>query len=241
MTRDASVLFTGGSGLLGAAMRARRPGLRYPPRGAFDVTRPSAMRNYVEALSLSCIVHAGAFTSPPRVDADPARAIEVNVAGTAHVAALCAARKLRLIYISTDYVFRGTRGPYAEDDPVYPVNWYAWSKLGGECAARLCPGSLIIRTSFGPDEFPYEKAFYDQLTSRVSVSVFADALSRLIDSDVSGVLHVGHYEGRSVLAFAREQGAAPEQVTRFDMPFAVPYDTTLDVDRWLELNEEGRV
>ena len=36
----------------------------------------------------------------------------------------------------------------------YPVNKYAWSKLGGECAVRLYDKALIIRTSFGPDEFP---------------------------------------------------------------------------------------
>ena len=115
------------------------------------------------------VVHAAAFTSPPKVDKDPARALDVNIIGTANLVRLCMARGLRLIYISTDYVFRGDRGNYREDDSLYPVNKYAWSKLGGECAVRMYDNSLIVRTSFGPNVFPYEKAFADQWTSRESV------------------------------------------------------------------------
>ncbi len=58
-------------------------------------------------------------------------------------------------------MLKGDQGNYKETDPVYPVNKYAWSKLGGECAVRMYDKSLIIRTTFGPNVFPYQKAFVD--------------------------------------------------------------------------------
>ena len=79
----------------------------------------------------------------------------------------------RLVQISTDYVFNGEKGNYREDDPVFPVNKYAWSKLGGECAVLIYDNSLVVRTSFGPSQFPFEKAFADQWTSRESVGAIA--------------------------------------------------------------------
>lgn len=77
-----------------------------------------------------------------------------------------------------------TSGNYKETDPVYPVNKYAWSRLGGECAARLYDKALIVRTTFGPNVFPYEKAFVGQWTSRESVSVVAMMISKLIGKSI---------------------------------------------------------
>ena len=58
-----------------------------------------------------------------------------------------------LVHISTDYVFYGDRGGYAEDDPVGPVrNYYALSKLAAEAVARVARRHLVIRTSFRPRE-----------------------------------------------------------------------------------------
>ena len=101
------------------------------------------------------------------------------------------------------------RGGYREEDELHPVNKYAWSKLGGECAVRLYDRSLIVRTSFGPDVFPYERAFVDQWTSRESVSVVARKLVELVDSERTGVVHVGG---------PRRTGARIRQESRSDTP-----------------------
>jgi dTDP-4-dehydrorhamnose reductase len=138
------------------------------------------------------------------------------------------------VYISTDYVFRGDRGRYGEEDELHPVNKYAWSKLGGECAVRLYDNALIIRTSFGPDEFPYPKAFADQWTSRQNVSRAARDILRAVDSSLTGVLHIGGPR-RTVLEYAR--ALSPEKnvgsLSVKDAPFAVPADTSLDTARFL--------
>lgn len=236
-------LFTGGSGLLGRAFRQLMPGAHYPSSAECDVRDAQALERWLAGRTLATVVHAAAFTSPPKIDQDPLRAIETNIIGTANVARLCLTRGWRLVYISTDYVFRGDRGSYREDDAVHPVNRYAWSKLGGECAVRMVADSLIIRTSFGPDEFPYPKAFVDQWTSRQGVSATARQMVALIHAGATGIVHVGGPR-RTVMDYARslDPTKAIEPLSIEDVAFDVPVDTSLDTTRFRELigTDEGR-
>ncbi|MBN2137850.1 MAG: sugar nucleotide-binding protein [Sedimentisphaerales bacterium] len=238
MADKSRIIFTGGSGLLGSEFRKIRPDIDYPWWEDFNVTNLGQMRDYVKSHGCGMIVHAGAFTSPPAIDKDPLEAIEVNIIGTSNVVKLCMEFDLRLVYICTDYVFKGDKGGYKEDDPVYPVNKYAWSKLGGECAVRLYDKSLIIRTTFGPNVFPYEKAFVDQWTSRESVSVIAGMISKLIDKDIdiAGTVHVGGRR-KSVYEFAVSLDQSKEigELSINDVSFRVPVDTSLDCGRYREL------
>jgi dTDP-4-dehydrorhamnose reductase len=233
MEMPATHLFTGGGGLLGRTLRRHRPEALFPSSSEFDVTNLAQMQEWVRDRDVRTVVHAAAFTSPPKIDQDPIRALQVNIVGTTNVVRLCAGLGARLVYISTDYVFRGDKGRYREDDELYPVNKYAWSKLGGECAVRLYDNALIIRTSFGPDVFPYEKAFADQWTSRQSVSEGAHDILRAVDSDLVGVLHIGG-QRRTVLEYAR--ALSPDRVIGAlsvnDVSFAVPRDTSLDTTRF---------
>jgi len=222
------IIFTGGSGLLGSEFRKIRPDIDYPCRKDFNVTDYGQMTEYVKANGCDLLIHAAAFTSPPMIDKDPLEAIEVNIIGTANVVRLCIEFDARLIYICTDYVFRGDKGDYKEEDPVYPVNKYAWSKLAGECAARMYDRSLIIRTTFGPNVFPYENAFVDQWTSRESVSVIAGMINKLIDKDITGTVHVEFAKG---LDEAKDIG----ELSINDVDFSVPVDTSLNCDKYKEL------
>ena len=230
------IVCTGGSGLLGRELQPLLPGAHFPTHGEFDVTSYSSLESFVANKQLSTVLHAAAFTSPPKIDQDPMRALEANIVGTANVVRLAERFGLRLIYVSTDYVFRGDRGGYKEDDAVGPMNRYAWSKLGGECAVRLYDNSVIVRTSFGPNEFPYPKAFDDQYTSREGVGVFARKLVRIIDSSVKGVLHVGGPR-RSVHEYARSLDSSREigRLSIRDVSFKVPVDTSLDTSRYESL------
>ena len=230
------VIFTGECGLLGTAFKKAAPDLTYPLLEEFDILKYDQMKAYVKAHPFELMVHAAAFTSPPQIDKDPITALDVNIVGTANIVKLCAEFDARLIYICTDYVFKGDKGNYKEDDPVFPVNKYAWSKLGGECAVRLYDKSLIVRTTFGPDVFPYEKAFVDQWTSRESVSVIARKISKLIDTDVLGVMHVCG-KRKTVFEFAKRLDPSKEigELSVNDVNFVVPRDTSLNCERYNEL------
>ncbi len=222
--------------MLGSEFRKIRPDIDYPWWEDFNVTNYNQMKEYVRSKGCRLIIHAAAFTSPPLIDKDPLQAIEVNIIGTSNVVKLCMEFDLRLIYICTDYVFKGDKGDYKEDDPVYPVNKYAWSKLGGECAVRMYNKSLIIRTTFGPNVFPYEKAFVDQWTSRESVFVIAKMIEKLIDKDITGTIHVGGRR-KTVYEFAKSLNPAKDigKLSIKDVSFTVPVDTSLNCGRYNEL------
>ncbi len=242
MNEKKRILFTGGSGVLGTAFRKLRPDIDYPSSREFNLTDLPGMRAYLGDGRLDLVVHAAAFISPPLIDKDPGKALDVNIVGTANIVKLCMEHDARLLYISTDYVFKGDTGMYREEDPVLPVNKYAWSKLGGECAARLYPKSLIVRTTFGPDIFPYPKAFVDQWTSRESVSVIARKISMLLDTEAAGVVHVGG-DRKTVFEYAKSLDEAKEIGTLSvrDVSFFVPIDTSLNCDRFKSLTQDKRV
>ena len=236
MVDKSKIIFTGGSGLLGMAFKKVRPDIDYPGSADFNVADYEQMVKYVKPQGLDLLIHAAAFTSPPLVDKDPGKAIDVNIVGTCNVVKLCAEFDAKLIYVCTDYVFKGDRGNYKEDDPVCPVNKYAWSKLGGECAVRLYDKALIIRTTFGPNIFPYEKAFVDQWTSRESVSNIAKKICKLIDKDITGVIHVGGPR-RTVFEFAKSLDETKDikELSVGEVNFVVPVDTSLNCDRYNEI------
>ena len=125
MAKKRRIIFTGGSGLLGSEFQKIRSDIDYPWWEDFNVTNYNQMEEYVRSKGCELIIHAAAFTSPPLIEKNPVEAIEVNIIGTSNVVKLCMEFDMRLIYICTDYIFKGDEGNYKEDDPVYPVNKYA--------------------------------------------------------------------------------------------------------------------
>ena len=125
-----------------------------------------------------------------------------NVDGSRAVAQ--AARALRLVHLSTDVVFGGSKGAaYVEHDSLDPVTEYGRSKAAAEAElAREHPGALIVRTSLiygGVEPSRHELAaldpasvFYtDEIRSPVQVDDLADALLELVAGDLAGPLHLG--------------------------------------------------
>lgn len=231
--------FTGGSGLLGKELQKHFPSALYPTHDELDITDTASITTYFQKNKFDSMVHLAAFTSPPRIDKDPLQALAVNIQGTANIVSACIAYTKKIVYISTDYVFKGNMRKYSEEDAVYPVNKYAWSKLGGECAVRLYDNHLIIRTSFGPTPFPYKQAFTDQWTSRESVHEIAKKIKKLILSQAVGTYHVGGIR-RTVFDYAISLGSERDisPISRSKVDFEVPKDTSLNTDKYEKLIEK---
>ena len=233
-----SILFTGGSGLLGKEMKTVIPDAFFPSSKDFDITDMEGMNDTLTVMNqvgdpIHTLVHMAAFVSPPKVEQDPIKALNINITGTANIVTLCQKYNIRLVYISTDYVFNGLKGNYSETDPLYPVNKYAWSKLGGECAVKLYDKHVIIRLSFGPNEFPYEGAYVDQWTSREPVKEIVQKITKIIRSDFIGTMHIGS-KGRTVYDYAKYVSPDKDIKEIFikDAKTKVPHDTTLNTNKF---------
>jgi len=226
------ILITGGSGLLGKEILKINPEILAPDHSVFDITNYNQILDYISSLNIDVIMHAAAFTSPPLIDKDPIKAVKTNIIGTSNIVLISSLFNIKLVYISTDYVFKGDKGNYKEYDELLPQNLYSWSKLGGECAVRMYSNSLIIRTSFCESIFPYDKAFIDQFTSRDSVDVIAPLILKLAETDdVLGIIHVGT-EKKSVKELAIKLGKKEVgDLLRKDVPFHAPKDTSLDIEK----------
>jgi len=215
------ILITGAQGQLGSAVRriVAREDLILKDLPDFDLTNP-ACGDQIREAKADIILHLGAYTNVDQAERDSELAYAVNAQGTERVAQAAKAVNARLVYVSTDYVFDGTkRSPYHEQDQPHPLNHYGLSKYKGEQAVlTLCPDSLVVRTAwlFGHDghnfvktimrlagERPVLEVVADQRGCPTYVEDLAPALDQLARSDLRGICHVTNRGDCSWCEFAQ--------------------------------------
>lgn len=241
------MLLTGGAGRLG---RELTPALeqsfgfrvKAPPRSELDITNAAMVTERVIELEPTLIINAAAFTDVAAAETSREEAWRVNVVGARNLIAAARATSASFVQVSTDYVFYGDEGNYAEDAVPGPTrNYYALTKLVAEEAALSYRQSLTIRTSFRPRVWPYESAFYDLFTSQDYVDVIAPMVAEAVAAFLAGkvpytLLHVAT-ERKSVLELARQRAPAVRSASKESAGVALPDDVSLDVTRWRSLKE----
>ena len=225
------VLF-GGSGLLGRQLTGLNNNIIAPTHREVDITDSERVDRYLAETQPEMVIHAAAVTDNRLVESNPTDAIRANIIGTAHIALSCLKRKIRLVYISTDYVYKGDRGNYKETDEILPFNKYAWTKLGGEASAQCVENHLIIRTSFGPTTFPYQQAFSDKWTSKDYVDIIAPLILEASLSPLTGILNLGT-ERKTIYSYAQARNNTVKPISLQDNAYNSPPDTSFDLQKWL--------
>ena len=149
------ILITGATGMLGLDVQAAAAASGHDAvahsRTELDITDSGAVAEAIGAARPDAVINCAAYTNVDGAESDPDRAHAVNGAGAGHVAAAAAQAGARVIHVSTDYVFDGTkRSPYVESDRTAPASVYGASKLAGERAvADAAPDHhTIVRTSW---------------------------------------------------------------------------------------------
>jgi len=213
----------GAGGQLGRSatglLRAGRPGHALAAAFAhaeLDVGDEAAVARAIAALRgrADVVLNAAAFTWVDRCESEPETAERINAAGPSALARACAEAGLRLVHVSTDYVFDGeARRPYTEEAATGPRSVYGRSKLAGERAVLSAgPGALVARTCwvFGPgrnfvrtileaalarraagDTTPL-RVVDDQFGSPTYARDLAEALVALVERGATGLYHVAN-------------------------------------------------
>jgi len=224
-----NVLILGVRGMLGGQLR----GL-YPMATGWDIQDLNvldfdALRARVEALAPApeAIVNCVAFNDVDGAEDRPEQAFALNAEFPGRLARLGAARGIPLVHYSTNYVFDGVQGEYAETDTPSPLSAYGLSKLGGEQAVAAAGGRCyVVRTSviFGPKgESELSKRSFvdlmldlasgrdviqavdDEINSLTYAPDLARATRRLLeDAPAAGVYHLANEGAASWCDFARE-------------------------------------
>ena len=155
------ILISGASGLLGSKIAelaeaeehqvfsgyfTQEPTFGQPVR--LDITTKKSVSKIVSDIKPDTIIHSAALTNVDECEKNKKLTEEINVIGTRSIAEAAKDNDAYLSYVSTDYVFDGSKGMYKEEDMTNPVNFYGQSKLYGEKAIKeINENYLIARTS----------------------------------------------------------------------------------------------
>jgi dTDP-4-dehydrorhamnose reductase len=117
---------------------------------------------------------------------------EINYKFVVFLVQYCESRNIKLVHMSTDYIYANTKGNKSETDiPVHQQTWYSYTKLLSDAYVQLMDDYLLIRGSLKPTPFPYDKAFINISGTFDYVDTIAEQIVELIQEGRTGVWNVG--------------------------------------------------
>ncbi len=236
---------TGCHGQLGCALGDQLAQAGVPVHASdvdtLDIADAAAVDAYLDGLPAPRVLaNAAAYTHVDRCEQEPELAARANAEGPGVLAKACAARGIRMVHVSTDYVFAGTaRQPYRESDPPDPQSTYGRTKRAGEEAVlSAAPEALVVRTSWvfgrgrnfiaaileqgrarrsGEVEGPL-RVVDDQHGSPTYASDLAEGIRALVEAEAQGLYHLSNAGETTWWELARfcldESGMADLEVER---------------------------
>jgi dTDP-4-dehydrorhamnose reductase len=253
------VLITGAGGQLGHDLVAAFDDPRYEVLGTTHASMDLADRDSVLAtvcdFEPDVVIHGAAWTAVDACESDPDKAFAVNGFGTRNVVEGARRVGAHVVYVSTDYVFDGTKdGPYREWDPTMPASVYGASKLAGE--REIDPGSAIVRTGWvcGVHGNNFVKTMLRLANERDTWGVVDDqrgcpsftedlaaAIKQLAIGRLPGVFHLSNQRATTWYGFAcailKAAGHDPARINpittaEYPTPAQRPANSVLDNGAW---------
>ena len=222
---------TGGSGTLGSELqRINEIQQKYrflcPRSWELNIVKNDDVYDYFVSNDFDLVLHCAGDTNTKDAQIDSRNVVETNVIGTSNIVYNCICAGKRLIHISTDHVFDGTKGDYIETDYINPLTNYAKTKAAAELVVRTYKNSLVIRTSFFKKKFPFDAAFVDQFSTKDYVDIIAPMIYDWLSSEYCGIVHVGSKK-RTIIDIAKSRKSDVKPLYRNEVNFPTPYDTSL--------------
>ena len=189
------IVITGGTGRFGQVLKKikSKHKILFPNKNKLNILNYKKISNYLKKEKPNILIHLAGLSRPMDIhDKKISQSIDLNIIGTANITKACFENKTKLIYFSTNYVYPGEKGNYKENDPIKPINNYAWSKLGGEASVKLYKNSLILRVCMTEKPFVHKSAFANAKSSFLYHDQVALILFKVLKQ--KGILNIG---GRS--------------------------------------------
>ena len=190
-------------------------------RAEFDITDFEAAHKFITDYMPDAVIHCSAYTAVDKAEDESELCHLVNAVGTENIAKICEEIDAKMIYISTDYVFDGTKdGYYDVDDIPNPLNVYGKTKLEGEIAVqKILEKYFIVRISwvFGINGNNFVKTMLRLGKERSELNIVADQIGSptytvdlaillvyMIQTEKYGIYHVTNEGECSWAEFAEE-------------------------------------
>lgn len=208
-----NVLVTGANGQLGLSLKKlldprNDVNATYADVDVLDVTDREAVEAFVAELRPDVIINCAAYTNVDKAEDDNILAAKINADAVGFIAEAARKHGVKVIHISTDYVFAGNNyRPYNENDEPYPHSIYGRTKLQGEgLLLAYCPDAVIIRTAWLYSEYGHNfvktmlrlaeegkdiRVVCDQIGTPTYAADLADAIVKVIDAPawIPGIYH----------------------------------------------------
>lgn len=218
-----NILVTGANGQLGSEIQALVPHYQgkyfFTDKTQLDITSKTSIESFVTENAIDIIINCAAYTAVDKAEEDEKNTDKVNHLATEYLAQVVKDHDLKMIHVSTDYVFDGRNyKPYTEEDPVAPNGVYGKTKLDGERAMqRINPSnSIIIRTSwvyssFGAnfvktmlrlgEERDELGVIFDQVGSPTYARDLAKTILEILSKLKNENVEIYHYSNEGVLSW----------------------------------------
>lgn len=206
------ILISGAGGKLGSELTPYFRILGYEvialDRSAWDVTNQQRTQQIISGIKPDVLIHCAAYTNIDCCESNREVAEEIHSVATCQIAKCCQDYGVRMVYISTNHVFQGTkRSGYIESDQTSPMNHYGRTKRQGELAVEeFCSNGLILRTSWlyghvgsnfvtsiwkSAEQGAVLRVVQDHFGSPTYAVDFADCLHSLLqEEEAKGIYHV---------------------------------------------------
>lgn len=208
-------LITGAQGQLGHdiinELKKRNEHDYYAPNiEEMDITNKERVSELIIKYNPDIIFHCAAYTAVDKAEENKELCYDVNVNGTKHIVEAARKCNAKVVYISTDYVFDGTKeGIYLPEDKTNPVNYYGYTKLCGEEEVKLLEDYLIVRISwvFGINGNNFIKTMLRLAETKKELSVVSDQIgSPTYTEDLSKLLVDMIYKNKKGIFHATNEG-----------------------------------
>ena len=181
-----NILVTGGNGQLGSELKEIAPNYQdynflFTNVKDLDITNYFAVAGFIQSNNITVIINCAAYTAVDKAESEPELADAINHLAVANFSEIAKKNNIKLVHISTDYVFDGTNHkPYVETDTPNPQSVYGKTKLEGELAMQQInpANSIIIRTSWVYSKYGnnFVKTMLHLAETRDEISVVADQI-----------------------------------------------------------------
>ncbi len=197
------ILVTGSDGRFGKIIKKfKDKRFIFRNKKELNILSNNSIKNNIKKFKPKIILHLAGLSRPMKIhDKNIIKSINLNIVGTCNLVKEASKTGIKIIYLSTSYVYPGKKGNYKEEDSLKPWNNYSWSKLGGECAVQMYKNSLILRLCMTEKPFVHQKAYANVKSNFIFQEDAAKIILKLLNK--KGIINVGG-PSQTIFNFAKK-------------------------------------
>ncbi len=232
------ILITGGKSRFASFLKKYLYGKNviFTSRQELDILNEDSIENCINRYNPKYLIHLASLSRPMNIHKKKINlSIDTNIIGTANIVKKCSQKNIKLIFFSSNYVYPGHIGNYSEADAVFPINNYAWSKLGGEASVMHYENSLILRLAMTERPFVHDKAFMDAKSNFLYQDQVAKIIPKILDQ--KGILNIGSKKIETIYNFAKKSKSNVKPTSVKNVKY-FPQDSSVNIKKLEAIFEE---